>query len=63
MRQCTDERWINSLICCYCPQAQCTGEMSKRRKGKHKKNGEGWKRAKQRKRQEREDKRNLLGEG
>lgn len=37
MRQCTDERWINSLICCYCPQAQCTGEMSKRRKGKHKK--------------------------
>lgn len=34
VRQCTDERWINSLICCYCPQARCTGEMSKRREEK-----------------------------
>lgn len=44
MRQSTDERWINSLICCYRPQAQCTGEMSERRKSAHE-NGEGRARA------------------
>lgn len=44
MRQRTDERWINSLICCYRPQARCTGEMSKRRKSAHE-NGEGRTRA------------------
>lgn len=59
VRQCTDERWINSLICCYRPQAQCTGEMSKRRKSVHE-NGEGRARA-SRKRGEREDKRPCWG--
>lgn len=62
MRQCTDERWINSLICCYRPEAQCTGEMSKRRKRKHK-NGEGWERAKQKKRRESERIREPVGGG
>lgn len=40
MRQRTDERWINSLICCYRPQPRCTGEMSKSSKSAHE-NGEG----------------------
>ena len=65
MRLRTDERWINSLICCYRPQAQCTGEMSKRRKRKHEKKkrvgvGEGKTEGEKR---EREDERTCWGGG
>lgn len=64
MRLRADERWINSLICCYHPQAQCTGEMSKReRKRKHEKTGEGWERAKQKERRDSERIREPVGGG